>query len=149
MANHKWANLLTEEALSEQIELAKKEGRRANQEEARSIAAIYSPEDNLITIQLKNGAAFSFPPQLVEGLKSATTEELQDFWMPSSGDSIHWDHLEVSLGIPELLMGIFGPKQWMAELGRSGGKVSSSEKRRSSAENDKKGRRPQKVEQIN
>ena len=131
MATHKWANLLTEEALSEQIELAKKEGRQANQEEARSIAAIYSPEDNLITIQLKNGAAFSFPPQLVERLKSATTEELQDFWMPSSGDSIHSDHLEVSLGIPELLMGIFGPKQWRAELGRSGGKVSSSEKARS------------------
>ena len=39
MATHKWANLLTEEVLSEQIERAREEGRRSNQKESRTIAA--------------------------------------------------------------------------------------------------------------
>jgi hypothetical protein len=132
MATNKWADRLTEENLIDQIEQAKEKGRQANQQE------------NLVIIELKNGASFSFPPDLVEGLGNATPEVLQDLWMPESGDSIHWEQLDVSFSIPGLLAGIFGTKRWMSELGKAGGQVTSIAKARSSAENGKKGGRPRK-----
>jgi Protein of unknown function (DUF2442) len=144
MATNKWADLLTEENLVDQIEQAKEKGRRANQEEPRAKSAHYSSQENLVIIELKNGASFSFPPDLVEGLGNAAPEVLQDLWIPESGDSIHWEQLDVSFSIPGLLAGIFGTKRWMAELGKAGGQATSPAKARSSAENGKKGGRPRK-----
>jgi hypothetical protein len=144
MATNKWTNHLTEENLADQIEQARAKGHRANQEEPRATSVQYASQENLVIIQLKNGASFSFPPDLVEGLGNATPEVLQDFWMPESGDSIHWEQLEVSFSIPGLLAGIFGTKRWMAELGKAGGQATSPAKARSSADNGKKGGRPRK-----
>jgi hypothetical protein len=144
MTTNKWADRLTEENLIDQIEQAKEKGRQANQQEPRAKSAHYSSQENLVIIELKNGASFSFPPDLVVGLGNATPEVLQDLWMPESGDSIHWEQLDVSFSIPGLLAGIFGTKRWMAELGKAGGQVTSSAKARSSAENGKKGGRPRK-----
>jgi hypothetical protein len=148
MANHKWAEQLTEESLEGAIAQARAKGTQENQTEPRAQSATYDRSTHTIVIQLKNGAAFSFPPSLIEGLGNATPEALADFWMPASGDSIHWDDLKVSYSIPGLLLGLFGTKQWMAELGRQGGKATSAAKATSSAENGKKGGRPRKAKSI-
>ncbi|WP_310422089.1 DUF2442 domain-containing protein [Chamaesiphon sp. VAR_48_metabat_135_sub] len=145
MATNKWQHLLTEENLSSQIEAARAEGERANQTEPRARSACYLPQDNIISIELTNNAIFSFPPELAQGLADASPKALADFWMPSSGDSIHWDSLGVSFSIPALLIGIFGTKNWMSQLGAAGGKVSSPAKALSSRENGKKGGRPRKL----
>lgn len=145
MTTHKWSHLFTEELLASEIEQAIALGRLANQQEPRAESVQYSEVDDRIVISLKNGASFSFLPSMVEGLGQATAEELRDFWMPESGDSIHWESLNVSFSIPGLLIGMFGTKRWMEELGRSGGKATSPAKAKSSAENGKKGGRPRKV----
>ena len=41
--------------------------------------------------------------------------------------------------IPELVAGIFGPKAWMTELGRKGGKVTSNTKATATRKNESRG----------
>jgi hypothetical protein len=58
------------------------------------------------------------------------------------GFGLHWEKLDADLGVPHLVMGIFGSKAWMRELARRGGSVTSAAKARASRENGKKGGRP-------
>ena len=139
-----WELELTEENLKEDIAKAKEAGKKADATEPRALSVEYDQDNDLIVIQLKNGAIFSFPPKLAQGLEAATPEQLADVWIPPSGSSVHWERLDADFGIPELLAGIFGTKSWMAELGRKGGQVTSSAKSAAARKNGKKGGRPKK-----
>ncbi|SKB12218.1 conserved hypothetical protein [Planktothrix sp. PCC 11201] len=145
MSNKNWEKELTEENLLEEIAKAKQAWQEAEATEPRAISVKYNQDQDLIIIHLKNGSIFSFPPRLAQGLADATPEQLADVWMPASGESIHWDSLDVDFGIPELVMGIFGTKSWMAELGRKGGQATSKAKSEAARKNGKKGGRPKKV----
>ena len=149
MAFKNWDKELNEKNLREQIVKAKEAWKQAEATEPRAESLQYDRSENLITIKLKNGAIFSFPPQLGQGLGGASPEELADVWLPPSGSSVHWESLDVDFGIPELIAGIFGTKSWMAELGRKGGKATSSSKSTAARQNDKKGGRPKKNISVN
>lgn len=144
MAFPNWETELTESNLKEEIAKAKAVGKKADATEPRAESVYYDQDNDLIVIHLKSGAIFSFPPKLAQGLEAATPKQLADVWIPPSGSSIHWESLEADFGIPELLAGIFGTKSWMAELGRKGGKVTSSAKSAAARKNGKKGGRPKK-----
>jgi hypothetical protein len=60
---------------------------------------------------------------------------------------LDWEELDVQVGVPALMMGIFGTRAWMAEVGRIGGSRTSEAKRRAGRENGKKGGRPKKVKE--
>ena len=149
MAFKNWDLELTEENLVEQIAKAKEAWKQAEATEPRAESVKYDRSEDLITIKLKNGAIFAFPPQLAQGLENALPEQLADVWLPPSGSSVHWESLDVDFGIPELIAGIFGTKSWMAELGRKGGKVTSTSKSAASRQNGKKGGRPKKNISLN
>jgi hypothetical protein len=108
-------------------------------------AVWYNSERQLIEIRLKNGAIFSFPPHLAQGLNKASPRELEDIWLGADGLSVHWDSLDADFSIPSLIQGIFGTKAWMTELGRKGGKRSSVAKQQAARTNGKKGGRPKKT----
>lgn len=144
MAFKNWELELTESNLKEEIAQAKAAGKQADATEPRAESVYYDESKDLIVIQLKNGAIFSFPPKLAQGLEAATREQLADVWLPPSGSSVHWESLDVDFGVPELLAGIFGTESWMAELGRKGGQVTSSAKSAAARKNGKKGGRPKK-----
>lgn len=139
-----WKKELTEENLREEIARAKAAGKKANATEPRAESVTYNQSDDLIVIRLTNGAIFSFPPRLAQGLGGATPEQLADVWISSSGSSVHWDSLDADFSVPELVAGIFGTKSWMAELGRKGGQVTSSAKASAARKNGQKGGRPRK-----
>lgn len=149
MAFKNWDKQLTEENLLEQIVKAKEAWKQAETTEPRAESVQYNRSEDLIIIQLKNGAIFSFPPKLAQGLEAASPEQLADVWLPPSGSSVHWESLDVDFGIPELIAGIFGTKSWMAELGRKGGKATSSSKSAAARKNGKKGGRPKKNISLN
>jgi hypothetical protein len=128
MVFRNWDKELTEENLREQIAKAKEAWKQAEATEPRAESVSYNQSEDLITIKLKNGAIFCFPPKLAQGLEGASPEQLADVWLPPSGSSVHWESLDVDFGIPELVAGIFGTKSWMAELGRKGGQAISSSK---------------------
>lgn len=139
-----WEIELTEENLKEEIARAKVAGEKADATELRAESVHYDKSDDLIVIKLRNGAIFSFPPRLAQGLQGSSPEQLADIWIPPSGSSVHWESLDVDFSIPELIAGIFGTKSWMAELGRKGGKATSSAKSAAARKNGKKGGRPRK-----
>ncbi len=144
MAFKNWEIELTPENLKEEIARAKAAGEKADATQPRAESVHYDKSDDLIVIRLRNGAIFSFPPNLAQGLEGASPEQLADIWIPPSGGSVHWESLDVDLSIPELVAGIFGTKSWMAELGRKGGQATSSAKSAAARKNGKKGGRPRK-----
>ncbi|WP_026103217.1 DUF2442 domain-containing protein [Pseudanabaena sp. PCC 6802] len=142
-----WEKELTEENLRAEIAKAKTAAKKANATEVRAESVHYDRSADLIAIKLKNGAIFSFPPRLAQGLENATPEQLDDVWISASGSSVHWESLDADFSIPGLVAGIFGTKIWMSELGKKGGQSTSKAKSKAARENGKKGGRPRK--QVN
>ena len=115
MVFRNWKKELTEENLREQIAQAKQAWKNAEATEPRAESVQYNQSEDLIVIKLKNGVIFCFPPSLAQGLEGASLEQLADVLLPPSGSRVHWESLDVGLGIPELIAGIFGAKSWMAD----------------------------------
>jgi len=145
MAFKNWNNLISEEELDAQIVSAKAAAQEADTTESRAVSVRFDRSSELIVISLKNGAFFSFPPILAQGLGNATPEDLDDVWLDASGSSVHWDRLDADFNIAGLVAGIFGTKAWMSQLGRKGGQTTSPAKTKSSRNNGKKGGRPKKI----
>ncbi len=85
----------------------------AEASEPRAKSAYYDRNCDRIVVELKNGATFLFPPQLVEGLTEASAENLAQVEITPSGEGLHWETLDVDLSIPYLMVGIFGTRLWM------------------------------------
>jgi hypothetical protein len=148
MAFKNWNNLISEEELDAQIARAKAATQEADATEPRAASVRFDRSSELIIISLKNGAFFSFPPTLVQGMGDASPEDLDDVWLDASGSSVHWERLDADFNIAGLVAGIFGTKAWMSHLGRKGGQTTSPAKAESSRNNGKKGGRPKKLLQT-
>ena len=148
MAFKNWNNLISEEELDAQIARAKAATQEADATEPRAASVRFDRSSELIIISLKNGAFFSFPPTLVQGLGDASPEDLDDVWLDASGSSVHWERLDADFDITGLVAGIFGTKAWMSQLGCKGGQATSEAKAKASRDNGKKGGRPKKLLQI-
>ncbi|MDB9495356.1 DUF2442 domain-containing protein [Spirulina major CS-329] len=150
MANKKWQQRwsfdFTDDAALD-AEIAEAEARAIALADAGPCAEAvwYNSERQLIEIQLKNGAIFSFPPHLAQGLTNAAPHELENGCLGADGLSVHWDSLDADFSVLGLIQGIFGTKTWMAELGRRGGQRSSVAKQQAARANGKKGGRPKKT----
>jgi hypothetical protein len=132
-------------ALQAQITQARQTGEVLDETEPRAVNAWYEMTSARVFIEIKNGVVMGFPYQLLEGLESATPGQLAEVEVTPSGYGLHWEGLDVDLGVPQLVAGIFGTKTWMKELGRLGGLAKSTAKAKASQENGKKGGRPRKI----
>jgi Protein of unknown function (DUF2442) len=135
-------NFVINAALQAQINQARQAGEVLDETEPRAVKAWYELTSARIFIEIKNGVVMGFPYQILEGLESATPEQLAGVEVTPSGYGLHWESLDVDLGVPQLVAGIFGTKTWMKELGRLGGRTRSTAKAKSSQENGKRGGRP-------
>lgn len=129
----------------------------ANHEKARTLgradregfphatAAAYSPEHDLIVVDLENGAKFAFPPRIAQGLENANAEQLSEIELSPGGYGLQWPKLETALSVRGLLMGVFGSELWAREFARRGGRVRSPAKAAAARANGAKGGRPRKV----
>jgi uncharacterized protein DUF2442 len=92
----------------------------ANEPLARS--ARYDARARRVVVELRNGASFIFPVELAQGLAGASARDLADIRVSPSGTGLHWPRLDADFSLSSLMMGIFGSKAWMAEIGRKDGR---------------------------
>jgi hypothetical protein len=101
---------------------------------------------DLFILKLTDGRRYVIPREELQGMQSATSEQLARVEILGGGAGLHWPALDVDLYVPGLLRGVYGNKKWMAEIGRSGGSVRSAAKKRAARVNGLKGGRPRRKE---
>jgi hypothetical protein len=112
---------------------------------ARPIAveARYNPQSDQVLIRFNNGGEFRFPAHTAQGLENASARELRDIEISPSGFGIYFPQLDVDLDVPELVLGHYGSKKWMASnLGTLGGRATSEAKKHAARANGALGGRP-------
>jgi hypothetical protein len=143
MAKH---NVITTDAeIDRSIERAKD-----LQDEPRVTEVEYRPGAglDLLILKLSDGHRQLIPREDLEGLQGATREQIAQVKILGNGTGLHWPALNLDHYVPSLLRHIYGTKRWMAEIGRSGGSVRSSAKRKASQANGLKGGRPKRKEHM-
>jgi hypothetical protein len=104
------------------------------------------PGLDLLILRLSDGQRHVIPREDLQGLQSATKEQIAQVEILGNGTGLHWPDLDVDHYVPGLLRRVYGNKQWMAEIGRSGGSARSAAKKRAARANGLKGGRPRRRE---
>lgn len=99
-----------------------------------------------IHVELNNGCAFEFPVAHAQGLAGARVADLRTIEIQAAGLGLHWPKLDADLYVPSLVKGIMGTKQWMAQIGASGGRSTTTQKAAAARENGKLGGRPKRAQ---
>jgi hypothetical protein len=121
---------------------ASRAGRQAAKTEPRAARASYHAKDNTLRIELTNGAEITIPVKLIPALTGASQSDVRAVEVLGRGGGLHWEALDVDLSVPGLVSSVFAGPEWMAELGRVGGRRSSAAKAAAARRNGRKGGRP-------
>lgn len=127
---------------------AKRSLHHSAQKPRHALAALYEARKGRIVVELDNGADFSFPPQLAQGLASASKTELAAIKVSPLGTGLHWPRLNVDLTVDGSLIGIFGSRNWMRNHAAIAGTASSPSKATAARANGAKGGRPRKSAMV-
>src|SRR5437764_3145909 len=103
-----------------------------------------APGLDLLILKLSDGCRCVIPREELQGLQSATKQQISQFEILGGGTGLHWPALDVDLYVASLLQGIYGNRRWMAKIGRCGGLAKSPEKKKASRANGRVGGRPRK-----
>jgi hypothetical protein len=137
MAKHK---IITTDA---EIERAIQQAQSLHNE-PRVLKVEYRPGPglDLLILKLSDGRRQLIPREDLQGLQSATKEQIARVEILGNGTALHWPDLDLDHYVPSLLRRVYGTKSWMAEIGRSGGSAISVAKKRAARVNGLKGGRP-------
>ncbi len=128
-----------------EIDAGLERGRISSASEPRAAGARYDIASGRIIVDLDNGCTFAFPTRLVQGLESASKEQLVAVEILGQGYGLHWEELDVDFSLPGLMAGIFGTSAFMA---RRAGQVKSPAKAAAARANGAKGGRPKKTANL-
>lgn len=112
---------------------------------AQAVAARYDARKKQVVVELANGASFSFPPQLAQGLADARSADLAVIELTPLGTGLHWPRLDADLTVEGLLVGVFGSRAWMRQHAARAGRATSEAKTAAARANGAKGGRPRKA----
>jgi hypothetical protein len=148
MAKHKTAQ---HEIVTTNAEIDRAIARaKSLQNEPRVTEVEYRPGSGLdmLILKLSDGHRHMIPREDLQGLQSATKEQIAQVEILGDGTGLHWPALNLDYYVPSLLRRIYGNKKWMAVIGRSGGAVKSPAKKRAARVNGLKGGRPRQKEAV-
>lgn len=125
---------------------ANERGRKVLARGPLAISARY--DSGRIHVELNNGCAFAFPVDHAQDLAGAKINQLRAIEITAAGLGLYWPKLDADLYVPRLVKGVLGTKEWMAQIGTSGGKAVSVAKGAASRSNGKLGGRPKKTREL-
>jgi hypothetical protein len=118
---------------------------KARESEPRAVSVEHVPALNLLIVKLSNDRRLVLPVEDLQGLGSATHEQMQNYELLGSGTGISFPALDVDLYLPALIEGVYGNRRWMAQLGKKGGRAKTEAKRFAARLNGAKGGRPRRA----
>lgn len=121
---------------------ASRAGRRAAKTQPRAACVEYRAGGHALRIELTNRAAVTLPVRLIPILRRAAPRDVRTVETLGRGGGLHWESLDLDLSVPHLLSSVFPGPEWLAELGRVGGRKSSAAKAAAARRNGRKGGRP-------
>ena len=110
-----------------------------------AVEALYDGTADDLVVRFDNGVRMAVPRRLLQGLETASRDELREVVIAGPGTGLYWPKLDVGHYIPGLVDGVFGTRKWMQQLGKRGGAVKTAAKSAAARENGKKGGRPRKI----
>ena len=131
-----------ETELRDNFARASRAGKRAANTKARASAVEYRLKEHALRIELTNGAAIPLPVKLIPDLRRAPPRDVRAVEILGRGGALHWESLDIDLSVPGLLSSVLAGPEWLAELGRIGGRKSPAAKTAAARRNGRKGGRP-------
>jgi Protein of unknown function (DUF2442) len=122
----------------------------SSQNELRVTGVEYRPGPglDLLILKLSDGHRHVIPREELEGLQSATRQQIANVEILGNGTGLHWPALDLDHYVPSLLRQVYGTKHWMAQIGRVGGSAQSPAKKKAARANGLKGGHPSQTELI-
>lgn len=96
-----------------EIDAALERGRALRLIEPRVVEVRYDRGDGRMIVELTNGCTFVFPPRSLQGLETASDDEIAGVEVLGAGSGLHWDVGDTDFSIAGLLAGRFGTKAFM------------------------------------
>jgi len=127
---------------SAQIDSAIARAREFEANDPRVVGVRYDAKEDSVSLSFADGLKVSIPRKQLQGLERANQSQLSKIEIIGNGTGLHWPLLDVDHYVLGLLQHRFGTKQWMKEIGRSGGMVKSGAKTKAARRNGLKGGRP-------
>lgn len=122
--------------------------RLQNEPRVREVEYRPGPGLDLLILRLSDGRRLVLPREDLQGLQSGTKEQIASVEIVGGGTGLHWPALDTDLYVPALLLGIYGNKSWMANIGRRGGLAKSPDKKRAARANGRLGGRPRGTKSV-
>ena len=104
----------------------------------------YDSQLRVLVVSLSNGRRLAMPVENLQGLESASPEQIRMYKLIGRGTGIHFPALDADFYVPALIEGVYGNRVWMSELGRKGGSATSVAKKQAARANGARGGRPKK-----
>lgn len=96
------------------------------------VKASYSKTSDRLRLVLSDGATYSIPRRLLQGLNNAAESELGRIQIISGGRGLLWPLIDASHYVPALLQGVYGSEKWMTSIYRQRRKLRLVNPRRES-----------------
>jgi predicted TPR repeat methyltransferase len=82
------------------------------------VRASYSKVSDRVHLVLSDGATYTIPRRLLQGLNNAAESDLVRIRIIGGGSGLLWPILDVSHYVPALLQGVYGSEKWMTSLNK-------------------------------
>ena len=121
---------------------AERLGRRERAAGLRAKRAQFDPMGRRVILELISGYSFGIPLARLPEVSRATNAELAKIEVLGGGSVLHWESLDADYSVQALILAAIGTRSIARQLGRIGGRSTSTAKAEAARLNGAKGGRP-------